>query len=39
MNDFLIKPFDPHTLFSTLLRSLNDRNANRSSNPIDAVTR
>ena len=23
MNDFLVKPFDPDTLFATLLRSLN----------------
>ena len=27
MNNFLIKPFDPETLFATLLRSLNQRGA------------
>jgi hemerythrin-like metal-binding protein/PAS domain S-box-containing protein len=27
MNDFLVKPFDPGTLFATLLRWLDDRNA------------
>jgi CheY-like chemotaxis protein len=26
MNDFLIKPFDPDTLFATLLRGLDRRN-------------
>ena len=29
MNDFMIKPFDPETLFATLLRSLSQQDVYR----------